>query len=170
MMPQGSMFICCHDAPNSAPVLYWCIMQTLWECINPVGSPLCMNAALMSYSPVLHSLFQSKLLSIEDQIVPIENQLFLRMVRPDGQTEPGGGLYCRETLSLGVFWMSEISLEQSIQGWWKVRAVVTSPVSWYSGVSPQCTGSGSEGCSGCWLVYISNATKLVKTVQKRGKG
>ena len=47
---------CTNAVPASNSLaLHWCIMPTLRESINPVGSPWFMNVAVVSYSPVLHS-------------------------------------------------------------------------------------------------------------------
>ena len=47
---QPSRVIPMHECSTGEylPGLHSCIMPTLWDCINPVGSSQCMNAALAS--------------------------------------------------------------------------------------------------------------------------
>ena len=45
----------CTNAVAVSNLLHLCIMPTLLECINPILSAWCMNAALANYSPGLHS-------------------------------------------------------------------------------------------------------------------
>ena len=45
---------------NYSAALCWCIMPTFRECVNPVGSAWCMNAAPASYLLALHSCTTTK--------------------------------------------------------------------------------------------------------------